>query len=187
MERTTNMCLEVSNMIVIDDIVIVMMKAIGDREHDSISPAYISHMKTHEKKKNPSRRRTTRPVGKCVMRTALSVLLTLCPPAPLDRNVSMRNSVGTSWCAVSVGGGTGNTDTDAKDVCRLSRAEKGEIRINRWTPVSVRVQPYAKSPPRRSVNSANCSTENPFRRPQPLYMLTSMPAPVLFHGCSRRS
>src|SRR3546814_6819005 len=35
---------------------------------------------------------TTNPVGKCVMRTAESVLLMCCPPAPLARKVSMRKS-----------------------------------------------------------------------------------------------
>jgi hypothetical protein len=35
---------------------------------------------------------TTRPLGRCVMRTALSVTLTCCPPAPLARMVSTRRS-----------------------------------------------------------------------------------------------
>ncbi|EKU21920.1 peptide chain release factor 2, partial [Nannochloropsis gaditana CCMP526] len=31
--------------------------------------------------------RATRPVGKCLSRTAVSTLLTFCPPAPPDRKV----------------------------------------------------------------------------------------------------
>ena len=39
---------------------------------------------------------TTMPVGRCVMRTAESVLLTCWPPAPLARKVSIRRSAGFS-------------------------------------------------------------------------------------------
>ena len=35
---------------------------------------------------------TTSPDGRCVIRTALSVVLTLWPPGPEDRNTSMRRS-----------------------------------------------------------------------------------------------
>ena len=37
-----------------------------------------------------SRQVTTRPVGKCVMRMAESVVLTLCPPGPEDRYVDLQ-------------------------------------------------------------------------------------------------
>ena len=37
---------------------------------------------------------TTMPLGRCVMRIAESVLLTCWPPAPEERNVSMRRSAG---------------------------------------------------------------------------------------------
>ena len=33
------------------------------------------------------------PVGRWVMRTAESVVLTLCPPGPEERNTSMRSSL----------------------------------------------------------------------------------------------
>ena len=36
---------------------------------------------------------TTRPEGRCVMRTAESVVLTLWPPWPPERNTSMRRSL----------------------------------------------------------------------------------------------
>ena len=36
---------------------------------------------------------TTMPVGTCVIRTAESVVLTLCPPGPLERKTSMRRSL----------------------------------------------------------------------------------------------
>src|SRR2546430_2585633 len=52
----------------------------------------------------------TMPVGKWVMRMALSVLLTCCPPAPLARNVSMRSSAGLSWIS-SASSGSGSTAT----------------------------------------------------------------------------
>jgi hypothetical protein len=35
---------------------------------------------------------TTRPVGRCVIRTALSVVFTDWPPGPLDRYTSIRKS-----------------------------------------------------------------------------------------------
>ena len=45
---------------------------------------------------------TTIPVGRCVIRTAESVLFTCCPPAPLARYVSMRRSASSiSTSAVS--------------------------------------------------------------------------------------
>lgn len=37
------------------------------------------------------------PVGRWTIRTALSVVLTLCPPAPRDLNVSIRRSLGSMW------------------------------------------------------------------------------------------
>jgi hypothetical protein len=55
------------------------------------------------------------PVGRWVMRTALSVVLTCCPPAPEERKVSMRTSF--SGISISiVSSTTGKTQTDAKEV-----------------------------------------------------------------------
>ena len=50
---------------------------------------------------------TTRPVGRCVMRTAESVLLTCWPPAPDARNVSMRMSAGLIVMS-AIGSASGN-------------------------------------------------------------------------------
>src|SRR6185369_16856464 len=52
----------------------------------------------------------TMPVGRCVMRTAESVLFTCWPPAPEARKVSMRRSAGlicTAWAS----SGSGNAAT----------------------------------------------------------------------------
>ena len=46
---------------------------------------------------------TTMPVGRWVMRTAESVTLTCCPPAPLDRYVSMRSSFSSMLMSTSSG------------------------------------------------------------------------------------
>ena len=50
---------------------------------------------------------TTMPVGKCVSRTAESVVLTDCPPAPCERKTSNRMSLGsTSTSTSSISGKT---------------------------------------------------------------------------------
>ena len=54
---------------------------------------------------------TTVPVGRCVMRTAESVVLTLCPPGPEDRKTSMRRSPGSMCTSTSCA--SGNTSTPA--------------------------------------------------------------------------
>src|SRR5439155_1145695 len=48
----------------------------------------------------------TMPVGKCVMRTADSILFTCWPPAPPARIVSMRKSSGRIWIATSSASGS---------------------------------------------------------------------------------
>ena len=50
------------------------------------------------------------PVGKWVTRTAESVLLMCCPPAPLARKVSMRKSAGLI-CTALASSGSGMTAT----------------------------------------------------------------------------
>ena len=57
---------------------------------------------------------TTTPVGRCVMRTALSVVLTCCPPAPWERKVSIRRSL-SSICT-STSSASGSTATVAAEV-----------------------------------------------------------------------
>ena len=85
------------------------------------------------------------PVGRCVMRTAESVLFTCWPPAPLERYVSMRRSDSS----ISIGassGRSGATTTCAKAVCRRCAESNGDRRTSRWTPRSALSVPYAFSP-----------------------------------------
>ena len=69
---------------------------------------------------------TTIPVGIWVIRTAESVVLTCCPPAPEDRNVSTLISEGlisiSKFSSI-----TGYTQTEQKDVCLLADLSNGEI------------------------------------------------------------
>ena len=78
---------------------------------------------------------TTIPVGRCVRRTAESVVLTDCPPGPEDRNTSTRRSASgmSMWSVVST---TGSTSTSAKDVWRRLWLSNGLIRTNRCVPCS---------------------------------------------------
>src|SRR2546422_9485669 len=88
----------------------------------------------------PAWQTTATPVGICVKRTADSVLLTCCPPAPPERMVSVR----TSDSAISILmllSTTGKIATDENDVCRLALESYGEIRTSRCTPASVLSQP----------------------------------------------
>ena len=78
---------------------------------------------------------TTIPVGIWVMRTAESVRLTYCPPAPLARKVSTRRSSGRTSTSTS-SGNSGDTPTDAKLVCRRCAESNGEMRTRRCTPFS---------------------------------------------------
>ena len=82
----------------------------------------------------------TIPVGRWVSRTAESVLLTCCPPAPCDRNVSTRISSQLSSIGAS-SSGSGITSTSPNVVCRRFWASNGLIRTSRWTPRSARSQP----------------------------------------------
>ena len=54
---------------------------------------------------------TTTPVGLCVRRTALSVVLTLCPPAPVERITSIWMSAGLIWTSTSSASGITATVT----------------------------------------------------------------------------
>src|SRR5438105_4493118 len=81
---------------------------------------------------------TTMPVGRCVIRTAESVLLTCWPPAPVERYVSTRRSSGLiSTSASSVSSSSGITSTRANDVGRRWFWSKGEIRTSRCTQLLV--------------------------------------------------
>ena len=80
------------------------------------------------------------PVGMCVMRTAESVVLTLCPPGPEDRKTSTRISFSgmSTWSVCST---TGSTSTPAKEVCRRPWLSNGEMRTSRWVPCSTESVP----------------------------------------------
>jgi hypothetical protein len=74
------------------------------------------------------------PVGRCVMRTAESVVFTPWPPGPDERKTSTRRS--SSRTTTSMSSTSGMTETDANDVWRRLAASNGEILTSRWTPVS---------------------------------------------------
>ncbi len=78
---------------------------------------------------------TTMPVGRCVMRTAESAVLTPCPPGPEERYTSTRSS--SSLITTSTSSTSGITATEANEVCRRLEASNGEMRIRRCTPTSL--------------------------------------------------
>src|SRR5512138_3662790 len=67
------------------------------------------------------------PVGRWVMRTAESVTLMCWPPCPLDRYVSTRRSFSSMSTSTS-SGNSGQTKTEANDVCRRAAWSNGEMR-----------------------------------------------------------
>ena len=77
---------------------------------------------------------TTMPVGKCVMRTAESVLLTCWPPAPPARIVSMRMSSGR--ISISISSASGSTATVAAEVWMRPPVSVSGMRCTRCTPNS---------------------------------------------------
>ena len=84
------------------------------------------------------------PEGTWVMRTAESVVLTLCPPGPLERNTSMRRSFSsmlTSTCSAS-----GSTRTPAALVCTRPCDSVTGTRWTRCTPPSNFSSAYGASP-----------------------------------------
>jgi len=91
----------------------------------------------------------TTPVGTCTARTADAVTLTCCPPAPEDRNVSMRTSLRLRAELLPpslpplLSCDAGNTATWTKDVWRPPLAFVGEARTTRCTPVSSCSHPNA--------------------------------------------
>ena len=77
---------------------------------------------------------TTMPVGRWVMRTALSVLLTCWPPAPWARNTSIRRSLSSIWMSTS--SASGSTATVAAEVWMRPWVSVSGTRWTRWTPLS---------------------------------------------------
>ena len=73
-------------------------------------------------------------VGRCVIRTAESAVLTPWPPGPEERKTSTR--ISSSRISTSTSSTSGTTDTEAKLVCLRLEASNGEIRMRRCTPAS---------------------------------------------------
>ena len=68
-------------------------------------------------------------MGKCVILTALSVLLTCCPPAPLALYVSIL--ISESSITISISSSiTGYAKIEANDVCLRELESNGDIRHN---------------------------------------------------------
>ena len=87
---------------------------------------------------------TTTPVGRWVMRMALSVLLTCCPPAPEERKVSIwrsRGSMENSTSSIS-----GSTATVAALVWIRPLLSVTGTRWTRWAPLSNFSRDQAPSP-----------------------------------------
>ena len=76
----------------------------------------------------------TIPVGLCVTRTAESVVFTLCPPGPEERNTSISRSSGPM--STSTSSASGSTATVAVDVWIRPPDSVTGILWTRWTPDS---------------------------------------------------
>ncbi len=74
------------------------------------------------------------PLGRWVMRTAESVVFTLCPPGPEDRKTSMRRSFGST--VTSTSSASGSTRTPAADVWMRPWLSVTGTRCTRCTPPS---------------------------------------------------
>ena len=77
---------------------------------------------------------TTMPVGLWVSRTAESVVLTLWPPEPVERNTSISTSAGFTWMSMS--SASGITATVTVEVWMRPCASVAGTRCTRWTPDS---------------------------------------------------
>ena len=79
-----------------------------------------------------------------MIRTAESVVFTLCPPGPLERKTSMRRSL-SSICT-STGSASGSTSTPAALVCTRPWLSVTGTRWTRCTPPSNLSRAYGASP-----------------------------------------
>ena len=77
---------------------------------------------------------TTMPVGRCVIRTAESVVFTLWPPGPEERNTSISRSSGLT--STSTSSASGRTATVAVDVWMRPPDSVTGMRWTRCTPDS---------------------------------------------------
>ena len=83
-------------------------------------------------------------MGKWVIRTAESVVLTLCPPGPVERKTSMRRSFALIWMSTS--SASGSTATVTVEVWIRPLASVAGTRCTRWTPLSNLSRLYAPRP-----------------------------------------
>mmetsp|Transcript_43941 Transcript_43941/g.110271 ORF Transcript_43941/g.110271 Transcript_43941/m.110271 type:complete len:392 (-) Transcript_43941:144-1319(-) len=101
---------------------------------------------------------TWMPVGTCFIRTAVSTLLTFCPPAPPLRMVVISRSpsgISKSW---GISSSTGITSTAAKLVSRVAALLKGDCRTRRCVPCSPDSSPYACRPDTSSTTDFTPAT-----------------------------
>ena len=84
------------------------------------------------------------PVGRCVIRTAESVVLTLWPPGPEERNTSIRRSFALS--STSTSSTSGVTSTPAADVWIRPWDSVTGTRWTRCTPPSYFSRAHTPSP-----------------------------------------
>ncbi len=98
-------------------------------------------------------RNTTKPVGTCVNRTALEVLLTCCPPAPLARYLSSRTSL-SSISTSKLSEISGETSIGSSGSCRRWRAERKSGKV--WRRIT--------SPSSHSGRSGSLLTASPMVR-----------------------
>ncbi len=82
---------------------------------------------------------TTTPVGRCVIRTALSVVFTLWPPGPEERKTSTFRSL--SFISTSTSSASGSTATVAAEVWIRPCDSVTGTRWTRCTPDSCRNRP----------------------------------------------
>src|SRR5918995_1270240 len=94
---------------------------------------------------------TTSPVGRCVMRTAESVVFTDWPPGPLDRYTSTSSSLGSM--SMSTASASGSTATVAALVCTRPWLSVAGTRCTRWGPASCFSRAHASRPFTTKVTS----------------------------------
>ncbi len=102
---------------------------------------------------------TVTPVGRWVIRTAESVVLTLCPPGPQERKTSMRRSFG-SICT-STSSASGSTRTPAALVWMRPWLSVTGTRCTRCTPPSYFSRPYTGLPGSRLRTASEMSLYPP--------------------------
>src|SRR5437667_2163791 len=99
---------------------------------------------------------TTSPVGRCVIRTAESVVLTPCPPGPEDRYTSTRRSF--SSILTSTSSASGSTATVTVEVWIRPLDSVTGTRCTRWTPRSNFRRLQAPRPWMNRITSLNPPT-----------------------------